>query len=108
MFLGLDDTNGLVYESVSSHPDRPVVPIPMVTQARLIAEPSDWAKLPAGYRTSLRTWLFREDSFDAVTRIRRGRLYQAMDNATYPDRSVRVMPHPLEDPCSPAPANAAF
>ena len=36
MFLGIDDTTGLVYESVGSMPDRPVLPIPMVSQARLI------------------------------------------------------------------------
>ena len=94
MFLGIDDNTGLVYESVGSVPDRPVLPIPMVSQARLIADRSDWDRLPGGYRSSPFTWLFREDSFDPVTRTRRGRLCQSMSNATYPDHNIRVMPHP--------------
>ncbi|WP_143044820.1 hypothetical protein [Variovorax sp. YR216] len=41
------------------------------------------------------SWVFREDTFDAVTRTRRGRLYQA--EATQP--SIRsVAPHPYENP----------
>jgi len=38
MFLGIDDITGLIYESVGSVPDRPVLPIPMVSQARLIKD----------------------------------------------------------------------
>lgn len=98
MFLGIDDTTGLVYESVGSTPDRPILPIPMVSQARLIGDRSDWDKLPSGYRSGPFTWLFREDSFDPVTRTRRGRLYQSMSNTSYPDQNIRVMPHPFEDP----------
>lgn len=98
MFLGIDDNTGLVYESVGSVPDRPILPIPMVSQARVIEDRKDWATLPASYRGAPHTWLFREDSFDAVTRTRRGRLYQSMQGAGYPDHSVRVMPHPFEDP----------
>ena len=98
MFLGIDDTTGLVYESVGSMPDRPVLPIPMVSQARLIQTRTDWDSLPARYRGTPLSWLFREDSFDAVTRTRRGRIYQSMTNAVYPDHNVRVMPHPFEDP----------
>lgn len=97
MFLGIDDTNGLVYESVGSVPDRPVVPIPMVSQARLITNRSGWDSLPGSYRGTPLTWLFREDSFDAVTRTRRGRLYQSMTGASYPGHDVRVMPHPFEN-----------
>jgi len=98
VFLGIDDNSGLVYESVGSVPDRPVLPIPMVSQAHLIGDPADWAALPASYRGSPQSWLFREDSFDPVTRTRRGRLYQAIKGAGYPQPSVRVMPHPFEDP----------
>lgn len=98
MFLGINDTTGLVYESVGSVPDRPVLPIPMISQARLIQTRTDWGSLPARYHGSPLSWLFREDSFDAVTRTRRGRIYQSMTNAAYPDHNVRVMPHPFEDP----------
>lgn len=98
MFLGIDDNTGLVYESVGSVPNRPVLPIPMVSQARLIADRSDWNRLPGGYRSVPVTWLFREDSFDPVTRSRRGRLYQSIINGSYPDHNIRVMTHPFEDP----------
>jgi hypothetical protein len=50
----------------------------MVSLARLVREPGDWDRLPASYRGMPFTRLFREDTFDAVTRTRRGRLYQAM------------------------------
>lgn len=97
MFLGIDDATGLVYESIGSAPDRPVLPIPMVSQARLITDPSEWDSLPGSYRVAPLTWLFREDSFDAVTRTRRGRLYQSMTGASYPGHDARVMPHPFEN-----------
>jgi hypothetical protein len=97
MFLGIDDNAGLVYESAGSLPDRPVYPTPTVSQARLISSPSDWGELSTGFRLNPLTWLFREDSFDAVTRTRRGRLYQHMSGASYPQHGMRVMPHPFED-----------
>lgn len=82
MILGIDDTNGLVYQSVGSVPDRPVLPIPMVSQARLIKDRSGWSNLPSRYRGDPHSWLFREDGFDPVTRTRRGRIYHAMSHAT--------------------------
>lgn len=97
MFLGID-TMGLLYEGVGSTPDRLVPPIPMVSQARLIADRSQWGSMPAGYRGAPLTWLYREEFFDAVTRTRRGRLYQYVTGASYPDHNVQVMPHPFEDP----------
>lgn len=96
MFLGVDDNTGLVYESIGSSPDRPVAPLPMVSQAKLIAERADWDAMPGSFRTDPMTLLFREDSFDAVTRTRRGRLYQTMTGVGYPDHSARVMPHPFD------------
>lgn len=98
MFIGIDDNTGLVYESTGSAPDRPVMPVPTVSQAKLVDQPADWASLGSGIRNNAQTWIFREDSFDAVTRTRRGRLYSSMSGASYPDHNTRVMPHPLEDP----------
>lgn len=53
MFLGIDDNTGLVYENVGSTPDRPVLPIPMVSQARLVRERGDWDGLPASPEKAL-------------------------------------------------------
>ncbi len=98
MFLGFDDNSGLVYESAGSAPDRPVIPVPTISQAKLVALPADWTSLGSGVRNNAQTWIFREDSFDAVTRTRRGRLYSPMTGAPYPNHNSRVMPHAFEDP----------
>jgi hypothetical protein len=97
MYLGIADDSALVYEGTSPTPERPTFPTPTVTQAKLIAEPADWKRLSPGIRNDAQTWVFREDSFDAVTRTRRGRLYQAMIGAPYPNHSCRVLPHPAEN-----------
>lgn len=96
MFLGIDDNSGLVYESSGSNPDRPVLPTPTVSRAQIIESPADWKSLGASVRSDPIAWLFREDSFDAVTRTRRGRLYQPMSGAPYPNHSARVLPLPFE------------
>jgi hypothetical protein len=97
MFLGIDDNTGLVYEGAGSMPDRLVSPLPTITLAKLIETPEDWAGLPAGARAGQDVWVFREDSFDPVTRTRRGRLFQSMSGAPYPDHSARVFASPRAD-----------
>jgi hypothetical protein len=42
------------------------------------------------------SWVFREDTFDAVTRTRRGRLYEPA--ASVQPSIQPVVPHPYEDP----------
>jgi hypothetical protein len=75
MHLGIDQQSGLVYEGVDG-PDLPVFPAPSVTLAKLISEPADWERLPINVGSSHTAWVFREDSFDAASRTRRGRLYE--------------------------------
>lgn len=96
MYLGIHEQSGLIYEGMGS-PDLPVPITPNVAQARLIEAPEDRANLPAGLWNSPFAWIFREDSFDAVTRTRRGRLYACPEGQTQPS-SQRVAPHPYEDP----------
>ena len=79
MHLGIDQQTGLVYEGADG-PDLPVFPPPSVTLATLIQEPADWQRLPADLHSGHTAWVFREDSFDAVSRTRRGRLYQPWAN----------------------------
>ncbi|MDO8291022.1 MAG: hypothetical protein Q7T44_17545 [Parvibaculum sp.] len=76
MYLGIDPQTGLIYEG-SGNPDLPALPLPTVTQAKLIEKPEDWNSLPGGLASDPFKWVFREDSFDTSTRIRRGRLYQS-------------------------------
>jgi hypothetical protein len=96
MHLGFDPQSGLVYEGFSA-PERPVVPTPTVTQAKLIERQEDWADLPSGLFQSASTWMFRDDTFDAVTRTRRGRLYVTRPGLGQPSMQ-RVVAHPYEDP----------
>lgn len=94
MFLGIDQQSGLVYEGLEN-PVLPVVPRPTVTQAKLIKRDEDWIDLPTGVSHSPMSWVFREDTFDPVTRTRRGRLFEPepMQPAPY-----KVLPDPYEDP----------
>jgi hypothetical protein len=80
MHLGIEQQSGMVYEGVHG-PDLPVFPAPSVTLATLIREPEDWAGLPVDLESTHTSWVFREDSFDAVSRVRRGRLYQPWGNS---------------------------
>jgi hypothetical protein len=95
MYLGIDQQSGLVYEG-NEGPVLPAVPTPSVTQAKLIEAQQDWNALPDGITQIPLSWVFREDTFDAVTRTRRGRLYQP--EATTQPSTRRVVPNPYEDP----------
>jgi hypothetical protein len=93
MHLGIETQTGLIYAGSNVGLLMPAIPIPMVTQARLIREPKDWSNAPTGPIS----WALREDTFDPVTRTRRGRLYET--DTTFPQPSThRVVPHLYEDP----------
>ncbi len=96
MHLGICNNTGLVYEGMGTA-DIPSIPTPSITQAKLIAADADWQDLPRGLTVDPLRWLFREDSFDPVTRTRRGRLYEPQPGQAQPNQQ-RVGPHPYEDP----------
>lgn len=75
MNLGIEHNTGLVYEAYGGT-YMPVNPIPVVTVATLIEDPVQWQQLPADLDPRLNRWVFREDAFDPVTRVRRGRLFE--------------------------------
>jgi len=89
MHLGIDQQSGQVYEGFGD-PDSPAQPLPSVTLANLIAEEADWDRLPHDLDSAHTSWVFREDSFDAVSRIRRGRLYQPSGQERPSNHQVRV------------------
>lgn len=71
---------------------RAITPSPTVSVATLIVGPDDVKSIPES--TTLATQLvFREDSFDPVTRIRRGRIYKWADGYSQPHR-WQVQPYP--------------
>lgn len=75
MHVGYESDSGHVYEGANL-PEFAVVPAPLLSQARLVNAPSDLDSLPQGVHQTPLTWAFREESFDPVTRVRRGRLYE--------------------------------
>ncbi len=95
MYLGIDNNTGLIFEGASGA-DIPAIPTPAVTQAKLVERMGELTLtgMPRGLFSDAFSWVFREDSFDSVTRTRRGRLYQPHLNSQ--PHSVRVSPHPYD------------
>jgi hypothetical protein len=90
MHIGYEDNTGHVYEG-GGRPEFAVVPAPMLTQATLIETPEGIKRLPEGHAPL--AWVFREESFDPVTRIRRGRLYEPYPGGQ-PDLNCLTRGHP--------------
>ena len=91
MYIGYESNSGHVYEGANL-PEFPVVPAPLLAQAQLVESASDLDQIPSGIHHHPMSWVFREESFDPVTRIRRGRLYEP-----YPDaqpKSCLTRGHP--------------
>jgi len=93
MYLGIEMNTGHVYEG-NSAPQFAVWPRPAISLAKLIEADDDWLRLPANMGSTPFAWVFREDSFDPVTRVRRGRLYETMGNAQ--PQYLPVSAHPLD------------
>ncbi|MHA6820415.1 hypothetical protein ACQUKI_02520 [Ralstonia pseudosolanacearum] len=90
--LGIEHQNGLIYEG-RDNPSNLAVPTPMVSQCTLIETPSDLANLPRGMDGDPFRWVFREDSFDPVSRVRRGRVFQHFRGSNR--EAVYVDAHPF-------------
>lgn len=93
MFIGVERHTGQVYEG-NSAPQFPVWPRPAISMAKRIESPDGWNHLPSSICSTPFVWIFREESFDPVTRIRRGRLYEVYQ-ATQP-HTWPVQAHPTD------------
>lgn len=93
MYLGIDTNTGHVYEGAGA-PQFALFPRPAISLAKLIETPDDWQSLPKDISHTPFPWIFREDSFDPVTRVRRGRLYQTHGNIQ--PHQWPVSAHPLD------------
>lgn len=91
--IGIDPETELSYEGVSKH-GHGLWPTPIVVRATFVDQPSDWSSLPVGTGLRDAALVFREDYFDPVTRIRRGRFYNWPVGSSQPD-SWWVHRHPL-------------
>ncbi|MHB8978839.1 MAG: hypothetical protein ACYDAI_19525 [Trichloromonadaceae bacterium] len=88
MNLAIDENGNVIFEG-SGFYGHALVPTPMVSQANIVPpsdNPTDHA--PSGFLTSCK-YIFREDSYDPVTRIRRGRFYNFVGTQNW-----HVLPHP--------------
>jgi hypothetical protein len=93
MYLGIERNSGNIYEGMSA-PQFAIWPRPAVSLAKAIDGPADWTALPATISTTPFVWVFREDSFDPVTRVRRGRLFEAYPSGVQPQLwPVAALPH---------------
>jgi len=72
--IGFDSHTGLIYEGEGFY-GYGLWPSPMVTIATHIVDSDSYREIPAADDLMQARLVFREDSFDPVTRIRRGRFY---------------------------------
>jgi len=98
MLLGIEERTHLVFEGPSPFGGRGLWPLPMVTPAAIVAHasdnpaellPQDSSGAPLLHAAQ---FFFREDFFDPVTRIRRGRFYKP--GAQPRALTWSVSPHP--------------
>jgi hypothetical protein len=91
MFLGIDRITEMVFEGNSYYGGHIVWPYPILTPAKFILASENTIQ-PAKYESiGYTSYLFREDTFDPVTRVRRGRFYKS--NQTQPERwNVMISP----------------
>lgn len=85
LFLGIDESHALAYESHSAGNGHLIWPLPVISPARFVNGQGKAPDLGYGSR-----FYFREDVFDPVARLRRGRFYRGDGNT----RSWHVLPSP--------------
>lgn len=73
--LGIELDSHLVYEGSYSLWGHAIWPSPFISIATYIGLHADWNDSPPNETLASAAMIFREDSFDPVARIRRGRLY---------------------------------
>jgi hypothetical protein len=90
--IGVDQSLYVVYEGRSFGYGHAVWPSPVLSIATIVRTPADISHVPESSNLETK-FIFREDSFDPVTRIRRGRLYHWQDGQSMPS-TWYVQPHP--------------
>jgi hypothetical protein len=88
--IGIHPQEGLFYEGDNNY-GRGVLPAPTVLVATALSIPIDITQIPDTEDLGHIPLVFREDSFDAVTRLRRGRFYERGENAQ--PHQWHVQPH---------------
>lgn len=94
MYIGISESDELVFEGSGTYGAHVVWPTPLLTPEKLFSDISSETKLvPANTSSSIcAEYIFREDAFDPVTRIRRGRFYKRRPVAQPEHWTVMVSP----------------
>ena len=90
MSLGIDRHSFLAYEGMFST-GRGIWPSPIITSVGIESSAEQHLKGPIHWEATGQAILFREDAYDQVARVRRGRFYKSA--ATQP-QTWQVPPHP--------------
>jgi hypothetical protein len=88
--IGIDISEGLVYE-LDGFRGHPVWPMPVITKAKFVYPSQD--PLEADASMNILGYRFREDSFDPISRIRRGRFYRTPESGSL-SQNCTVANHP--------------
>ncbi|CAB4048546.1 hypothetical protein LMG9964_02187 [Paraburkholderia phenoliruptrix] len=94
--LGIERESGLIYEG-RDNASYLILPPPVLSQCVLVQSPADLDRLPANIDSVPFSWIFREDSFDSVSRVRRGRVFQKQGNSNAEPCVVNAHPHVVTD-----------
>lgn len=89
--LAIDFDSNLVYEGRSGY-GRAVWPVPVVSIATLIDHEEALSEIPGVNDLAFANLVFREDSFDSVSRLKRGRFYSFLDGTRNPVWNVQIHP----------------
>jgi len=91
--IGIDRDTGLIYEGISNY-GHGLSPAPLILPATLIQSQDDWRNIPTTGDPRAARLCFREDFFDPLSRIRRGRLYE---DSLHQPMDWEVHKHPSVD-----------
>lgn len=89
--IAIDPDKRLFYEGRTQY-GHAIWPSPVVTIATMIHQDSDFSLVPDRDDLARAPFVFREDSFDPVTRVRRGRFYERGEGGQ--PQPWWVQPHP--------------
>lgn len=94
MYIGIGESDQLVFEGSSTYGAYVIWPRPLLTPAKFVFDVSSETQLTPAEISSFVSaeYLFREDAFDPVTRIRRGRFYKRKQGAQPEHWTVMVSP----------------
>lgn len=94
MFIGVDQSSGMVFEGSGTYGAKTLWPLPLLTPAKMLSKYSDGDifEVEEVDVFNLALYLFREDSFDPIARIRRGRFYKRRSVAQPEDWTVSIDP----------------